>query len=172
MHRQPQDSWIVIKLGGTSVSGVACWEKAANEIRGMLHAGKRVLVVQSALAGITDQLDALLRCPGETERRVALADIATRHHALAAEMDVSFERIRSRLERLEQQALGAALTGEVTPRLRAEVLATGELMASELAFAWLEQAGLDIHWQDVRELLRASAAGSEARHYLNATCDT
>ena len=42
-------TWIVIKLGGTSVSSRRNWDNALAEVRKHLAAGSRVLLVQSAL---------------------------------------------------------------------------------------------------------------------------
>ncbi|HEX6928778.1 MAG TPA: bifunctional aspartate kinase/diaminopimelate decarboxylase [Gammaproteobacteria bacterium] len=173
MKRQRQDSWIVMKLGGTSVSKAAWWDNAANAIRAAAKDGQRVLVVQSALTGVTDLLEKLLSDPTDAERDTTLAEIERRHLALADDMGIDAGIIAPRLERLEQQALGAALTNEVTPRLRAEVLATGELMASELGCRYLERSGLNVRWQDARKLLGAVPlpADSPERHFLNAACN-
>ncbi|HEX7029863.1 MAG TPA: bifunctional aspartate kinase/diaminopimelate decarboxylase [Gammaproteobacteria bacterium] len=173
MNRQRQESWIVMKLGGTSVSKAATWDNAANAIRAAMKDGHRVLLVQSALAGVTDLLEKLLSDTTGAEREATLAEIERRHRALADEMTIDAGIVRPRLERLQQRALGAALTNEVTPRLRADVLAAGELMASELGCAYLEKTGVSVHWQDARELLRAVPLSTDnpQRHFLNATCD-
>lgn len=166
------DNWLVMKLGGTSVSRAAWWKNAADEIRHALADGKRVLVVQSALTGVTDLLEKLLDDPTEAARESGLEEISARHAAFAQEMNISADVIAPRLARLQQLALGAALTGEVTPRLRADVLATGELMASELSLAYLQTLGLDAAWQDARELLHAEvqAVDNPQRHFLSAVC--
>ncbi|HEX7046631.1 MAG TPA: bifunctional aspartate kinase/diaminopimelate decarboxylase [Gammaproteobacteria bacterium] len=173
MSEQEQNSWIVMKLGGTSVSKAAWWDNAAKEIRAAVEDNHRVLVVQSALTGVTDLLEKLLFDATDAERDATLAEIENRHRALADEMGIGVDLIAPRLERLKQQALGAALTSEVTPRLRAEVLAAGELMASELGRSYLERSGVNVHWQDARELLHAvsPSADNPQRHFLNATCD-
>lgn len=166
------DNWLVMKLGGSSVSRAGWWKNAADGIRDALADGKRVLVVQSALTGITDLLEKLLDDPTETARESVLQEISARHAALAQEMNIDAELIAPRLARLQQLALGAALTGEATPRLRADVLASGELMASELGIAFLQTLGLDAAWQDARELLRAEpqTVDNSQRHYLSAVC--
>jgi len=172
MNERQASNWVVMKLGGTSVSRAASWKNAAAEIRAALTNGKRLLVVQSALTGVTDLLERLLDEASESARDAALAEIEARHRALAAEMNIPGEAITPRIARLKQQSLGATLTGEVTPRLRAEVLAAGELMASELGLAFLRELGLEPDWQDARELLRAETQPVEnpPRHFLSAVC--
>lgn len=169
---RPNQHWIVMKLGGTSVSRAGGWQNAALEMKRTLADGKRVLIVQSALTGVTDLLERLLDDLSESTRETVLADVESRHVALASEMGVDAASLVPRIARLREQALGAALTGEVTPRLRAEVLAAGELMASELGLACLRMLGLDVAWQDARELLQAETRSNDnpQRHFLSATC--
>ena len=52
-------SWVVIKFGGTSVSSLFCWQQI--KAIAQAHAAKkhRVLIVCSALSGVSDQLTEL-----------------------------------------------------------------------------------------------------------------
>ncbi len=172
MNAQPA-GWIVMKLGGTSVSRAAWWDNVAKEIRCATAKGMRVLIVQSAITGVTDLLEKLLADGSDAARNETLAEIEARHHALAREMNADPGCIAPLLERVRQQALGAALIDEVTPRLRADVLAAGELMASTLSARYLRSIGLDVAWQDARELLqaRSHAVDNPQRHFLAAVCD-
>ncbi len=176
MHGIQASSPIVIKLGGTSVSSRHNWDQALAEVRRLLAEGRRVLLVQSALSGVTNLLEALLGATDAAAEQTLLTDIAARHQQLAAEMEVSadFETaVGPHLERLRRLAAGAHLTGEVTPRLKAEVLATGELMASALSALYIEKTGLTVSWLDARELLLAApqANQSPAAQYLSAVCE-
>lgn len=173
MNTTATGNWAVMKLGGTSASRAAYWDNAAAEIGRLQATGNRVLVVQSAATGVTDLLEALLTATDDAARAAVLNEISDRHQRLAHEMGVDVGCIEPRLQRLQQQALGAALTGEVTPRLRADVLAQGELMASELSGRYLEKLGLDVSWQDARDLLRAEtqSVDNPQRHFLSAVCD-
>jgi len=164
-------TWIVIKLGGTSVSSRRNWDNALAEVREHLAAGKRVLLVQSALSGITNALEALLAAPGAPALQQALAVIQERHRAFAAELGVAAD-LDIYGERLQRLASGAQLTGEVTPRLKAEVMACGELMASTLAARYLVQTGLPATWVDARELLESVSLPNQspAARHLSAAC--
>lgn len=53
--RQSQDI-IVQKFGGTSVANVAAIKIAASKVAAEIHAGKKVIVIVSAMAGVTNQL--------------------------------------------------------------------------------------------------------------------
>ena len=58
MTRTPS-AWIVLKFGGTSVSSLANWLNIAKVTRTRLDSGARVLIVHSAVTGITDRLEKL-----------------------------------------------------------------------------------------------------------------
>ena len=50
---------IVLKFGGTSVSSRKGWDTIAGLVEEQLALGHRILIVHSALAGITDMLERL-----------------------------------------------------------------------------------------------------------------
>jgi diaminopimelate decarboxylase/aspartate kinase len=85
--------------------------------------------------------------------------------------------ISSELERhftdLRRSAEGIHLIGEVSDRLRARVMANGELMATRLGAAFLAHEGIDVQWLDARTLLHAEErpGASERSNYLSATCN-
>ena len=72
---------------------------------------------------------------------------------------------------LDQTLQGIQLTGEVSCRLRARVLATGELCSSHLGYLWLSKQLEDrVEWADSRKLLRVRDRPGETEDskYLNA----
>lgn len=165
--------WIVIKLGGTSVSRRRNWDNALAEVRLHLSAGKRVLLVQSALSGMTDALSRLLVSSDTASAEAVLAVIEARHREFAAELAVdSGAALTPHLTRLRRLVSGAQLTGEVTPKLQAEVLATGELMASALVVPYLLASGLPAVWVDARELLVSAPQPNQSAtaRRLSAVC--
>ena len=103
--------------------------------------------------------------PLGARRRVERADRAARHgrrrrrHGRAHRQDPRAARhARGRARHrpdavrrrgsatLEQLVAGVKLVGEVSPRVHARVLATGELAATELGAAYLRSTGLDVEW--------------------------
>jgi len=174
MTTQVDAPWIVLKFGGTSVSTAPNWQRIAQIVRRRAADGSRVLLVHSALSGITDRLAALLEAALQGTHAEIIADIEARHHALAADLGVAVpEGLQRNLAELRQLASGVALVGEVSDRTRARVMATGELMATELGAAYLRAQGLDVVWADARRMLRAAGReGASARaRVLSATCD-
>ena len=148
------DHWLVLKFGGTSVSKRERWdtigrlaaERAANE-----HA--RVLVVVSALSGVTNELTAIANGDDVSGRVAALIE---RHRAFCADelgidADAALgERLRA-LEALRDDPRSATRTLD----WQAEVLGQGELLSSTLGAAYLREQGLDFGWCDARDWLDA-----------------
>jgi diaminopimelate decarboxylase/aspartate kinase len=166
--------FVVLKFGGTSVSTAANWCHIRDVVRRRLAEGLTPLVVHSALSGVTDRLEALLTAASEGGHGVALEAIAERHRSLAAELGMVLPMsVQRHLDELGQIAAGITLVKEISDRVRARVMATGELMATELGAAWLATQNLDIEWLDARTALRAEAhtGASEKARILSATCD-
>ena len=74
MTRTPS-AWIVLKFGGTSVSTLANWTNIARVAAARSAGGARVLIVHSAVTGITDRLERLLdAATAEAQRGSAIFD--------------------------------------------------------------------------------------------------
>src|SRR5207253_4804276 len=71
-----------------------------------------------------------------------------------------------------EMAAGVARSTEVTDRTRARVLATGELMGTQIGARFLRSRGLEVAWADARTLLRAEErrSASAKASVLSATC--
>jgi len=166
--------WVVLKFGGTSVSSVSNWKNVAHVVRARLDEGLRPVVVHSALSGITDRLEQLLSKALTGEWEPVMEQIERRHADLSRDLGIP---IGSDLERhfveLRKMASGIHLIGEISDRLRARVMATGELMATRIGAAYLASEGLDVQWLDARTILHAEErSGATVRAgYLSATCN-
>ena len=148
--------FVVLKFGGTSVSSAANWRNIRDVLKARLAEGVQPVVVHSALSGITDRLEALLGEAVHGRHAPVLAAIAARHEALAADLGIALpDGVRRHLEDLGQIAAGVSLVNEVSDRVRARVMATGELMATVLGAAWLTGQGLAVAWVDARGVLHA-----------------
>jgi diaminopimelate decarboxylase/aspartate kinase len=166
-------SWVVLKFGGTSVSGRPNWLNIAAIVRKRLATGARVLVVHSAITGITDALERLLQASLAGDSASALAAIELRHRALAAELELELgSQIEEWIAELKEVTAGVTLIGEVSDRTRARVMAMGELMATDLGARFLRAQGLPVVWADARGLLRAEERDSVSARssLLSATC--
>lgn len=164
--------WVVLKFGGTSVATGACWQTIARIVAAHRREGLRPFVVCSALAGVSNAIERLLAEAIHGRHEPIVADIGEQHRRLADELAIPFEAAAGELAELARIASGAALVREVSPRLRAQAFATGELLSTRLGAAFLERAGESVAWRDARDLLQTHAgpAGNVARCYLSADC--
>lgn len=165
--------WVVLKFGGTSVSSAGNWKNVAAVLRDRLAEGLRPVVVHSALSGITDRLERLLSLALGDAWQPVMAEIEQRHRDLARDLGIAVSAdLEEQFKRLRQIGAGIALVGEVSERLRARVMAQGELMATRLGAAFLAAQDLDVQWVDVRTVLKAEQRRNAnlRSSYLSATC--
>jgi bifunctional diaminopimelate decarboxylase / aspartate kinase len=154
----PADApWIVMKFGGTSVATLPRWQNIRELVASRRAEGARVLVVVSALTGITDALKQLCGEGGQDKRKAAAGAIAQRHYDLLEHMQLALpDTLGSRLSDLAGMAAdGPAPRGELA--WQAQVQAHGELMSSALGAAFLSHSGLPTQWLDARDCLAAVA---------------
>ena len=166
-------AWIVLKFGGTSVSTLANWTNIARVAAARSAGGARVLIVHSALTGITDRLERLLDAATGEAQEQELRAIEERHRGLACELGVTLgDEIERELAELRQIAASIARAGEVSDRTRAHVLAAGELMATHIGVRFLRSRGLEAAWADARTMLRAEErhSASAKASVLSAVC--
>lgn len=170
----PADApWLVLKFGGTSVSGARQWEGIHDLVIERLAAGYRPFVVHSAVAGVSNRIQAMLRKALNQEVRDELTAIEEIHERLAAELGLDARALLGGyFAELGQLFAGIHLIGEVSPRIHARAMAMGELMATTLGAAYLEKRGVAAEWLDARSLLSSIElpGASERSAWLNANC--
>ena len=174
MTKTSDSHWVVLKFGGTSVSSVSNWKNVAAVVRARLDEGLRPVVVHSALSGITDRLEQLLAKALTGGWEPVIEQIELRHCDLSRDLGIPISvELEHHFADLRRMASGIQLIGEVSDRLRARVMATGELMATRIGAGYLASEGLDVQWLDARTLLHAEERpGATARaNYLSATCN-
>jgi diaminopimelate decarboxylase/aspartate kinase len=167
-------AWRVLKFGGTSVATLANWRSIADTVQQRSADGSPILIVHSALSGVTDLLERAFAAAIEQGASAELLALQERHLSLARDLgltvvpsfDAQFSSLRGRLESISEG-------GVPTARDRAAVIAHGELLATALGEAFLCAQGLQAVWLDARQVLRAvrREAATEQAAYLSATCD-
>ena len=123
----PDDApWVVLKFGGTSVSTRPRWDNIASIAATHREAGKRVLIVVSALSGITDLLKGIGEGHADEARCTGLREtIVARHHGLFGELGLAKRNaIDAWLARLDQ-LLADPRRGTGDLPWQAELLALG-----------------------------------------------
>lgn len=166
--------WVVLKFGGTSVSTPERWATIASLAERRLSEGHRPLIVCSALAGISNRLEELLALAIEDRHEEALAAIRARHLELGEALGVpAGELLGPDFEELARLTLAASLLREAGPRLKARVMAFGEILSTRLGAAYLNTRGIPTAWLDARTALvaREEPHANPARTYLAASCE-
>jgi diaminopimelate decarboxylase/aspartate kinase len=165
-------AWRVLKFGGSSVAAPDAWPCIVDSVGAALAEDRHVLVVVSALAGITDLLTDGVSGDRPIDSATLMAEVRARHARLAEATGADTECISGELAALEQ-ALDAIERHGASPARTAAMLGSGELVSSRLGQAILHGHGLECDWLDSRELLTASPdAGRGARStWLAAECD-
>ncbi len=158
--------WVVLKFGGTSVAGKPQWQTIRDLVQQRLESGKRILLVCSAVSGVTSRLSELADQPNES----GLNAILETHKQLAIDLNVPTDdwlaasqlRMQACLRQLQQGDDHAA---------RADLLATGEWLSTRIGAAFLSQK-YPVDWLDIRKYLIAQEEPelSPARQWLSASC--
>jgi len=164
--------WTVLKFGGTSVAKPENWAVIAKLAKARLKQDKpgkgKVLIVHSALSGVSNALEALpdLALQGDVSAQIEAIKATHLSFAQTAGLDGA-ALLDSHFRTLDRLAAGIALIGEASPRVRAELLALGEQMASALGLQRLRQEGLDPLLLDARDALNAASDEADATGYLS-----
>lgn len=149
--------WVVHKFGGTSVADAERYRHAAALIRAEELAERQAIVV-SAMAGVTDQLLALLSAAarGDAGWHEALLALKLQHHAAAqallgeAERQPVSQAIETAAAELEHLLRAVELLQGIPGETRDLVSGYGELLSAQMLAAHL---GEDAAWLDAREVL-------------------
>ncbi len=134
---------LVMKFGGSSVADAARMRRCATLVKERTPQD-RVVVVVSALDGMTEELLALAEAAGTSNApamKARLDELRTRHQAAAKELGKP-ALLDGLLEQLDRLALGISMVGELTPRSRDAVVSFGERLSAPLFSRALELEGL------------------------------
>lgn len=159
---------IVLKYGGTSVSSLSTWRNILALARARRSTGAPVLIVVSALSGVTNALEQIFAAPEAAARTELITALKAKHLALLAALGLSPTTLDARFEALE--AAAAAPRNDAD---RAELMAQGELMSSTLGAAFLGQQGEPTTWLDARDWLRSAPQPNQSARVelLSANCE-
>ncbi len=157
-----------MKFGGTSVADAGQWAKIAALVDQRRSEGKRLLLVCSALAGITDQLLELAAAP--SVEPAAVTAVLDRHAGLARQLGVSTTPWLEQGQALLEDALAMA----PGPARTAAVLAMGEWLSSRLGAAFLSGTERGVAWVDARDALAIvpEPQPDSPRAWLGARCES
>ncbi len=162
--------WRILKFGGSSVADPQHWSHIARSVQSARESGIGLVVVVSALRGMTDLL--LAQTSAETAQPIedVMQTVTNRHLALAQAVGVPKPDLGATLDTLKAALSKAELCHD--PAAQAELLAHGELLSSRLTIELLAHLGIASRWLDARKLLvcPSDASRSGAGQYLSAHC--
>jgi diaminopimelate decarboxylase/aspartate kinase len=142
MATDDEAPWVVMKFGGTSVSQADTWAVIRDRVRQERANGRQVMVVVSAVAGVTDLLGRLAEAPPLEVAEELLADLDRIHEALAESLGVepgeAFLAARQELGALLDDPAASGLVGD---GWRARLQSYGERLSSALGQQVLAQGG-------------------------------
>jgi aspartate kinase len=141
----------VVKIGGGLLGDPPALARACGAVARRRLRGERVLVVISALRGVTDSLEravllALDPRAGHELVRDVMERLQAQHARMASELpdpESVLMRLQPVFDGLERLLTGIRLTGEATPRSRDLAMAQGERLAAPLVAAAILAAGAD-----------------------------
>lgn len=167
--------WVVLKFGGSSVSTLDDWNNIVQIVSGYLDKNVKVAVVHSAFKNVTNQLETIARGALNNKHSETLEALKTYHKEMAETLNVDKQLLTPWFDSLDQCAEEISQSQSLTSKLRAKIVAHGELLSSTLGAAFLSQQFDDksrIEWLDARQLF---VSENEHRNnfndqYLNAVC--
>ena len=155
----------VHKFGGASLADAAAIGQAVAIVRS--HRAEPIIVVVSAMAGVTDQLLAVAQhaVRGESARVAELVDGLSARHLQAARATLPAGAVRTALtEHISQQfaelaalAAGLSLLRDLTPRTSDVIVARGERLSARLVTAALTAHRVRAHYVDATAVVRTDA---------------
>ena len=153
----------VLKFGGTSVANAENIKKVAAIVR-KAATQSRVVVVISAMSGITDQilLAGKKAADGDESYQQCLSEVESRHlQAVKALIPITqqsslLSNIKQHCNELEDFCNGIFLLKEFSARIRDKIMSYGELMNALIVGHYFESIGLDAHSQDAREWIQTN----------------
>jgi diaminopimelate decarboxylase/aspartate kinase len=160
--------WTVMKFGGTSVASEPQWATIAGLAQRHRSAGRRVLVVCSAMAGVTDAL-LEIAAMGVDEAAEPIIQLALKHRQLADDLGIDAAVVVDTWCR----KLHVALDEFEGPRRVAQVAWLGEWILTQMGCLYLSKS-LDAGWVDAREALQAlpESKDTQQRALLGAHCES
>ncbi len=172
---------LVLKFGGTSVGSPDAFDHAADAVTRARKHDQKIVVVTSAMSGVTDALIASAEAAETGDLTVyqrTQADLLARHREVVealvrdeSEQAALVQWFRDRLDELGRLCQSIAVLGELTPRGRDVVSGLGERMSAPLLAAVLRDRGIESRAMEATHLVVTDDRFGEAAPIMSATCE-
>jgi len=146
---------LIQKFGGSSLADIDGFNAAAGIIS-RAAASEKVVVVLSAMYGVTDLLENAIKAAiAGDDYKAILENIRQKEQGLLQDMQTSgwaspqaTEFLQVQLKRLESRLEGVALLEQCPPAVQAELLSTGEGFTSRVMADLLQAQGYSTLWSE------------------------
>ena len=161
---------IVTKFGGTSIEDIPSIERIIGIIQSRLE--QQPVVVNSAMGKTTRKLLDVARfsADGMDEKALLRLDEIREYHLdIARGLMPDFEKSDARttlekyFEELQKLLGGLSVLRELTPRSQDRILSYGELVATTIIAATLQNRGINARWLDARDFIITDERFTRAR---------
>jgi bifunctional aspartokinase / homoserine dehydrogenase 1 len=170
---------LVMKFGGTSVGSAPAIKQAANLVLQGAPNCDAIVVVVSAMRGVTDALiqGALTAAQGDDQTyRGLVAELRVRHTLAVAELLQDTGRrtevlktVEAYLDEFAAFCHSVLVLGEVTPRAMDAISSLGERTNARIFAAFLQEQGAQARAVDATELIATDRRFQEAVPLMEAT---
>lgn len=170
----------VLKFGGTSVGSAEAFAQVARIVQRARDEDPEIVVVTSAMAGVTDTLIQAARAAAEGNElsyRDARNELLVKHQLVAGQLiDDNMERaavsrlLDTKLREFERLCQSINVLGELTPRGLDVVSSLGEQMAAPLLAAVLRAHDVPAEAVDAREIIVTDDTFGAANPLMEETC--
>lgn len=169
----------VLKFGGTSVGSADAFSQVTKIVARAHEQDSQVVVVTSAMSGVTDVLINAAKAAAAGDRRPyreARDTLMAKHQMVAGQLiPDGVERaalgqlFESRLASFERLCRSVEVLGELTARGLDVISGTGERLAAPLLAAVLRASGVPAEWLDAAELIVTDAQFGNAEPLMELT---
>jgi aspartate kinase len=177
--RKKQDGVLVMKFGGTSVGSSTAIAQTAHIIENEFTNWQNLVVVVSAMSGVTDALIACTKNAVVGDQKAyteALLNLQEKHTTVVNELFTNGEQkiklqeeLVALFETLRLLCQGIHIMGELTPRGLDAVVSLGERMNARIVSALLHQNGITSQAVDATALIVTDDAFQHARPLMEAS---
>ena len=154
---------LVMKFGGTSVGSPAAIQQTAGIVQKYKNNWDNLVVVVSAMSGITDQLIRSARLAANNDgmgAKAIIEQIQNQHLAVIdslitdpSEKQTLLEVVQQRLDELSSYCQSIQILGEVTPRGMDVISSLGERMNAQIVAAVIRSTGTPSQAVDASECI-------------------
>lgn len=153
---------IVMKFGGTSVKSAARIAQAAALAVNSARAGHQVVVVTSAMSGVTDKLIGAAKNAVNGQYHKTVSDEIYEPHRLAlheltpndaTRRREALESLRQKIERLDTLCKGLTMLRELTPRTLDAISGMGEMLCAPILAGAIAEHGIASRSIEATELI-------------------